>query len=69
MINCPCCGAMCRWVDLAAQEKLKLFLAAPDLLEALKRIECQLGLCNNQISPGDDFHKLIQKAIAKAEGK
>lgn len=45
----------------------RLVAAAPEMLDALKRVECQLGLCGNAISTGDDFHKLIKRTIAKAE--
>lgn len=59
----------CAVNSFPVEANARLIAAAPDLLEALKSIECQLGLCSNPVTSGDDFHKLIQKVIAKAEGK
>ena len=48
-------------------EDICLVAAAPDLLEALKLAR---RICNNLIGhPDDPYRKLIDAAIAKAEGK
>ena len=52
-----------------AEADCQLIEAAPDLLDVLKMIERQLGLCGSLVRPGDVFHELCKKAIAQAEGK
>jgi hypothetical protein len=47
----------------------RLIAAAPEMLEALERIYCQVELLNNPIGRGDDFCKLLKATITKANGR